>query len=95
MIMQWKRWPGNDYVAHWQGITYRLCQHEDGRWYLTANDRPVKENWAKSRQAMEMIESRQQKLIIGAMQTGVPVVKIHKFYPDGTCKKEVRIGVGA
>lgn len=65
--MQWKRQPDNDYLADWQGTRYRLSQSKaGGQWYLFANGKQVKEHWAKSRQAMEAIESRQQKLILEA-----------------------------
>lgn len=93
MIMQWRRQPDNGYVARWQGMEYVLSQNRvNGFWYLTANGKTVNQRWAKSRQAMEQIESRQQKLILAAMGDGVPVNRATKYYQNGSCETVVAIG---
>jgi hypothetical protein len=96
MIMQWKH-QGQDYITNWQGIHFTLFEHpQTKRWELLSNGKHVRETWTTARRAMEMIDARQQALVMQAakmtlhearqaLERGGQVNKETTFYPDGTC----------
>lgn len=72
MIMQWKKQVDGHYMANWQNIAFTLYENPTNkRWQLLSNGQQVRETWNSARRAMEMIESRQQQLILAAMHGSI------------------------
>lgn len=65
MIMVWK-WNGLDFQATWRGMQFTLLQNETGRWEMYADGKRVRQTWATVREAMNQVDSKQQKIVMRA-----------------------------
>ena len=78
MIMQWRRQESGNYQATWQGQHLSLeLNIETRRWHLYADNVRVKQNWRSAKEAMNMIEIQQQRIVLHAM-------RVRKAVLDGT-----------